>query len=119
MQRLNHFTRYWDLIANSGRFKHTLPLLLGATPFNNFMTLSDWLYRETGQTDRLELQRLFKLVYQGGTSVLHLDAVLMNEMLSLDFLRALPKGRPDFASTATAKSEGGQKNIARRQSRHR
>jgi radical SAM superfamily enzyme YgiQ (UPF0313 family) len=120
MQRLNHFTRYWDLIANSGRFKHTLPLLLGATPFNNFMTLSDWLYRETGQTDRLELQRLFKLVYQGGTSVLNLDAVLLNEILSLDFLRALPKGRPNFtsATAATAKSEGGQKNIARRQSRH-
>src|SRR5471032_2300377 len=29
MQRLVRFSRYWTLVANSGRFAHTLPLILG------------------------------------------------------------------------------------------
>ena len=41
MQRLQRFSRYWDLVANSGRFAHTLPILLGATPFASFMAFSD------------------------------------------------------------------------------
>lgn len=28
LQRVSRFARYWDLIANSGRFRETLPLLL-------------------------------------------------------------------------------------------
>ena len=52
MQRLVRFARYWDLIANSGRFAHTLPAILGAAPFANFMALSDWLYATTDATHR-------------------------------------------------------------------
>ena len=46
MQRLVRFARYWDLVANSGRFAHTLPLILGDAPFAHFMALSDWLYAQ-------------------------------------------------------------------------
>lgn len=63
MQRLSRFSRYWDLLANAGRFRHTLPLVLGAAPFHNFMALSDWLYATTGVTHRLELERLFRLLH--------------------------------------------------------
>ncbi|MDO8299919.1 B12-binding domain-containing radical SAM protein [Lacisediminimonas sp.] len=62
MQRLVRFARYWDLIANSGRFARTLPLILGATPFANFMALSDWLYGVTDATHRIALDRLAGLV---------------------------------------------------------
>lgn len=60
--RLKRFARYWDLLANSGRFGRSLPLLLHPAPFARFMQLSDWLYHETGQTHRLNLQRLFRLL---------------------------------------------------------
>ncbi|MDR0933730.1 MAG: DUF4080 domain-containing protein, partial [Burkholderiaceae bacterium] len=49
MQRLARFARFWDLIANSGRFSATLALILADAPFARFMALSDWLY-ETGKT---------------------------------------------------------------------
>lgn len=64
MQRLVRFARYWDLVANSGRFAHTLPLLLGETPFANFMAFSDWLYGKTDATFRIALDRLAGLVGQ-------------------------------------------------------
>ena len=64
MQRLNRFARYWDLIANSGRFKQTLPLMLDASPFANFLAFSDWLYQRTGQTHALAHDRLVGLLHE-------------------------------------------------------
>jgi radical SAM superfamily enzyme YgiQ (UPF0313 family) len=68
MQQLVRFARYWDLIANSGRFAHTLPLILhrseGDSAFANFMRLSNWLYATTDATSRIALERLAVLVAQ-------------------------------------------------------
>ena len=62
MQRLVRFARYWDLVANSGRFANTVRQLLGARPFENFMAFSDWIYTKTDATHRIALERLAKLV---------------------------------------------------------
>lgn len=68
MQRLVRFARYWDLIANSGRFALTLPSILhrmdGDSAFANFMALSDWIYKKTDATHRIALERLAALVTQ-------------------------------------------------------
>jgi len=64
MQRLVRFARYWDLVANSGRFANTVPVLLGEAPFDNFMAFSDWIYAHTDATHRIALDRLAKLVAQ-------------------------------------------------------
>ena len=62
MQRLVRFARYWDLVANSGRFAHTVKVLLGDQPFVNFMAFSDWIYSRTDATHRIALDKLAKLV---------------------------------------------------------
>ncbi len=63
MQRLRRFARYWDLIANSGNFVETTPLLwLDRSPFQGFMRISDWLYAQTRQTHSIALARLRALV---------------------------------------------------------
>jgi radical SAM superfamily enzyme YgiQ (UPF0313 family) len=63
MQRLRRFARYWDLIANSGRFTDAAPLLWkSASPFWSFLKFSDWLYAETGQTHEIALARLTELL---------------------------------------------------------
>jgi hypothetical protein len=62
MQRLVRFARYWDLVANSGRFAHTLNMVLDKAPFERFMALSDWLYANTDATHRIALDRLAGLV---------------------------------------------------------
>jgi radical SAM superfamily enzyme YgiQ (UPF0313 family) len=64
MQRLVRFARYWDLVANSGRFANTVRHLLADAPFDNFMAFSDWMYTKTDATHRIALDRLAKLVAQ-------------------------------------------------------
>src|SRR5690606_21740059 len=63
-QRLTRFARYWDLIANSGRFVRSLPLLLGDAPFARFLAFSDWLYAQTGKTHALAQERLVHLLHE-------------------------------------------------------
>lgn len=62
MQRLVRFARYWDLVANSGRFADLMPGLLGDSPFARFLALSDWLYQNTDATHRLAPERLRRLL---------------------------------------------------------
>jgi radical SAM superfamily enzyme YgiQ (UPF0313 family) len=57
-QRLARFARYWDLYANSGRYRRSLPLLLGKLPFASFLGYSDWLYRHCGRTHGLAQEKL-------------------------------------------------------------
>jgi hypothetical protein len=64
MQRMRRFARYWELVANSGRFANTTPLLLGEQPFANFLAFSDWLYASTQSTNHIALDRLAGLVGQ-------------------------------------------------------
>ena len=64
MLRLVRFARYWDLVANSGRFVNTIAQMLGEAPFDNFMAFSDWIYRKTDATHRIALDRLASLVGQ-------------------------------------------------------
>ena len=63
LQRLRRFARYWDLIANSGRFVATAPLIWqNGSPFREFLALSDWLYAETRSTSGIALPRLTRLL---------------------------------------------------------
>lgn len=64
MQLMNRFARYWDMIGNSGRFKHSLAEILADSPFANFMALTNWLYEKTDQTHKINLKRLFELLSQ-------------------------------------------------------
>ena len=64
MQRLVRFSRYWDIVANSGRYARTLTLLLGSEPFANFLAFTDWLYACTGQTHALAQERLVHLLHE-------------------------------------------------------
>jgi radical SAM superfamily enzyme YgiQ (UPF0313 family) len=64
MQRLVRFARYWDLVANSGRFTHTVKTLLADSPFANFMAFSDWIYTKTDATHRIALEKLARLVQE-------------------------------------------------------
>ena len=62
MQRLVRFARYWDLVANSGRFADLMPAILGDSPFARFLALSDWLYQNTDSTHRISPDRLQRLL---------------------------------------------------------
>ena len=96
MRRLERFARYWDLIGNSGRFRHSRPLLLGDDPFGRFLTFSDWLFAATGQTHQFALERLFDLLYRGLTEALGVTESTTRDRLSEDYRQSAGKGRPAF-----------------------
>ena len=96
MQRITRFARYWDLIANSGRFAATLPLLLGTDAFARFMHFSDWLFAQTGQTHRIALPRLFELLQRALTEEFGLDADRILDALAEDCAAHGAKGCPGF-----------------------
>ena len=65
MQRLRRFSRYWDLVGNSGNFIESAPLIWGeGLPFEGFMRFSDWLFAKVGRTDSIALARLGELVFE-------------------------------------------------------
>ncbi len=85
MQHVNRFARYWDMIANSGRFKNTLPLILNNSPFESFMQLSDGLYRATDSTWKISLQRLFVLIFENLKAGDDVDESDLFEIMQLDY----------------------------------
>ncbi len=84
MQRVQRFARYWDLIANSGRFTTTLPVLLGDEPFARFMQLSDWLFATTQQTHKIAYTRLLALLHCGAVENRLAEPVTMYQSLEAD-----------------------------------
>lgn len=116
MQRLNRFARYWDLIANNGRFPSSLPLILGDAPFARFLQMSDWLYEQTGQTHQIHLPRLFTLLHQGMMTLAGIDTVEIVSALKSDFTLSGQKGVPLFSRGNN--TENTIHNGARRQQRH-
>ena len=118
MQRLTRFARYWDIIINSGRFKYSRSLLLDSAPFENFLKLSDWLFKETDQTHKFALERLFKLIYKCMIEVLELDAEKTREVLLQDFeasgIKGLAKFLPDYDESSNTRKSAP----ALRQKRH-
>ena len=93
MQRVNRFARYWDMIANSGRFKTTLPIILGDEPFSRFMKLTDSLFETSGSTWKIALKRLFELVYAVMVNQLNIGTAYSQEVLQADYVRSGLKGK--------------------------
>jgi hypothetical protein len=103
MQRVNRFARYWDMIANSGRFKNTLPLILADSPFECFMALSDSLYRSVGSTWKISLQRLFVLIFECLSARDDLDGSVLSETMQKDYGRTGERAK--FASLINKKDK--------------
>jgi radical SAM superfamily enzyme YgiQ (UPF0313 family) len=118
LQRLGRFARYWDLIANSGRFPHSLPVLLGEQPFARFMALSDWLYGRYGQTHKIALERLFTWMYQGLTECLQVSEACAQNVLQSDFLLSQMKKYPDFLPPMPRAQRAVKSALPERQARH-
>lgn len=94
VQFMGRFARYWDLIGNSGRFKHTLPLILGNQPFARFSQLTVSLFEQSGQTHKISLLRLFDLVFDITFEQLNVNFEVLNAVIKQDFSVSGLKSRP-------------------------
>jgi len=113
VQRMNRFARYWDLLANSGRFRETLHLMLDGSAFDQFMRISDALFERTQQTHKIALLKLFDLVSLIGAQDLGLDEVTINKALELDYQRSGLKSVPKFLQDSLGRGSAGSSHKSR------
>ena len=100
LQRLRRLARVWDLVANSGNFAESAPLIWrgAASPFAAFLRWSDWLFAREGRTDSIALPRLMERLFDFLTGELGLGAAEVAEAMLRDFSRAGRRDAPSFLS---------------------
>ena len=131
MQRFTRLARYWDLIANSGRFKKSLRLLVdcGDSPFQEFLDFSDWLWGSTHLTSGLTPETLVDLLFDYLTTVRSVSPQLTRETLLADYLQSGARAKPKVLQallTRRAMAVGGKRPavtsgggaLVERQARH-
>jgi len=121
MQRIKRFARYWDMVANSGRFSLGLKLLLAPGPaFRNFLAFSDWLWETTGKTHEFAAEKLVDLVFQHLVQVRLADPQAVRDALLADYLASGARGRPQCLTGVLGASAPGVSATAQteRQRRH-
>ena len=124
MQRLQRFARYWDLVANSGRFNRSKPLLWrhSGTPFYSFMTFSDWFFSRIGARHGIAVKTLSShlfefLTSQLGVSEQEAGSALVADLQHCGIQDFAPVLRP-FVPSGRSASEAITTLLPKRQSRH-
>jgi radical SAM superfamily enzyme YgiQ (UPF0313 family) len=138
MQRMRRFSRYWDLIANSGNFIETTPLLWTAptaageprgsapnrSPFESFLRLTDWLHETTGRQHGIALQDLMRLLFAHLTEIVGHAPSAVAPALWRDYQRGGRSDLPAFlkphvtTSADTRVVRKPRSSAPARQSRH-
>ncbi len=94
LARMRRFARYWDVFGNSGRFTATLPWILGeGSAFGAFLSFSDWLHTQVGQTHALSLQRCVHALFTYLVDVKGQPPREVAEALAQDYRRVSRKSQ--------------------------
>ena len=122
MQELSRFSRYWDMLANSGRYARTMELILADSAFHNFYQLSQWLYLKTRQTHAIAHERMVHLVHEFLVEQRSLDELAVADAMISDYRGTGGRSRLKFESEkAVLPLPRAQKNKTHtpdRQARH-
>ncbi|MDB6057379.1 MAG: Radical domain protein [Verrucomicrobiales bacterium] len=123
MQRLRRFAKYWDLVANSGNFVETAPLLWsdGASPFNTVLQFSDWFYAKVRRQHSIPLATLAEMLFQYLTAECKLSPKQVAEGVWRDWQRCGRTERPPFLADyiSETRAQNSQSRLApARQARH-
>jgi len=124
LERFTRMAKFWDLVANSGRFKQSLPLILEPTApkhssFWSFMNFSDELWLRFGRSYGLSPEELVDAVFDHLSVKAGFDQERVREKLRLDYLASGAKGAPKCLSLvrSTQKTRRAQLFAAERERR--
>lgn len=126
MQQLRRFSKYWDLLANSGNFIETAPWIWHSTPsaFNAFMRCTEWLYQRTGRSHSIPLVHLAEFLFEYLTQMLQLEPAHVAQSLWRDYQRGGRSDKPPFlrpflpVDSAPALPASRRSLAPKRQARH-
>jgi len=97
LQAFSRFARYWDMFANSGRFRQSLPLLLdspGGSPFQAFQGFAEWLWQRSGKTHGLSPESLVDVLFDYLCGLVGLSEQVVRQALLADYLASGARGSP-------------------------
>ena len=137
VQTFIRLARYWDLVANSGRFGTTMPWVMQggaappsatttASPFAAFAHFAQWLWltcpitqgKTSGLTPEVLVDALFDyLTTQRGLAPAEVRAVLVADYVASG-ARSNPKSLQGFLPAREAPQAGGRRALAQRQDLH-
>jgi radical SAM superfamily enzyme YgiQ (UPF0313 family) len=131
LQRFTRFARYWDLVANSGRFRQTLALLLrtgvapgdeASSPFWAFWAFTDWLWQTRGKTSGLTPEILVDALFEYLTTGARWPASQVQSVLLADYLASGARASPQALKGLLPRQASTPSPLARplvvRQERH-
>ena len=123
MQRLRRFARFWDLVANSGNFVQTAPLIWsgGPSPFWSFFEFSDWLFQRVGRQHGIALDRLAELLFQYLMARGDATGAMIADSVSRDWQRGGRSDIPSFLRSHLPNARQGSRSARGglpRQARH-
>ena len=89
MRQLKKFSRYFDLYYNSENFPESMELLwsLNNNYFESFLQLTEFTWKKTGQTHKISLKNLVKILYDFISSLNTVSHEQIFSALSSDFYR--------------------------------
>ena len=117
MQQMQRFSRFWDMFGNSGRFHHSLPLIMAEDPFRRFLSFSDALYTLAGRSWKIALKRQLELVYTLLVNHFHVDERLAHAAVIQDAKHSGIKGHL-MINGVTSPPASKQGIANKRQQRH-
>jgi len=127
VKAFTRLARYWDLVANSGRFGYTLKLLLDApSPFLAFAHFSDWLWRSQQRTSGLTPEHVVDVLFDYLSEQRAMPPNVVRSALLADYVasgarsnpRALRGHLPRYAEFAPDFGAKDAAPHAQRQRRH-
>ncbi|MCA9048564.1 MAG: DUF4080 domain-containing protein [Planctomycetaceae bacterium] len=101
LHRLRRFARFWDLMANSGNFTCSCPLIWEGTPspFHAFLEFSEWIFAREQRTHGIPLIRLSERLLKFLTEVRMLEPDRAAQAIWRDYVSGGRRDRPQFLRT--------------------
>ena len=124
MQEMKRFARHWDLVANSGNFRESAPLIWSKSdsPFDGFMRWSRWLFARTGRNHGIALGDLACLLFAFLTEELGVDAANAARTIYRDYQRGGRSDKPPalrpYLQAEAGVATPARRMRAKRQARH-
>ena len=126
VQAFIRLARYWDLVANSGRFGATMALLMqGHSPFAAFSAWAAWLWRTTGKTSGLSPEDLVNALFTYLTLERGQAEDVVRAALLADYLASGARSNPKALQghlprrSAPISAQAAASSLVQRQERHK
>ncbi|MBX3170319.1 MAG: DUF4080 domain-containing protein [Candidatus Eremiobacteraeota bacterium] len=127
MMEMKRFARFWEALANRGRFPRVLPILLDGSPFQRFLDFTRWALPKIKTTREMPHLKLAELLFTYLIDELQLDLLSTAEAMLLDFTEDGKRHPPGFLYERSeipremlrpAKAQAPQRCLPERQARH-